>query len=155
MGEVSAVQNGAELKAQLPNTVLVIPDVGIDLQLTRRDQPGTSRRPDLVVVERAALQRVRAEGGILLATETRPVVEIVSPGSRRTAFMIKQAEYAGAGIGHYWIIDLEPAGAVSLRACRRSEDSGYVDDGAVLDSYVTELPFPVTVDLAAISHALN
>jgi len=145
-----------QLKAQLPDTVMVVPDVDIDLQLARRDQPGTSRRPDLVVVERGALQRVRTEGGLLLAAETVLVVEIVSPGTRRTDFMIKRSEYADAGILHYWIVDLEPAGAVSLRACHRSEGTaGYVDDGAVAGTYTAELPFPLTIDLAAISDLLS
>lgn len=131
-------------------------NVDIDLQLARRDQPGTSRRPDLVVVERGALQRVRTEGGLLLAAETVLVVEIVSPGSRRTAFIVKRSEYADAGIPHYWIVDLEPAGAVSLRACHQSEGTaGYVDDGAVAGTYTTDLPFPFTVDLAAISDLLR
>ena len=145
-----------QLKAQVPDTIVVIPDVDIDLQLSRFDQPGTSRRPDLVVVERCALQRVRTEGGLLLAAETLLVIEIVSPGSRRTDFIVKRAEYADAGIPRYWIIDLEPAGAVSLRACHQTEGAlGYVDDGAVADTYTTELPFPLTLDLAAICALLS
>ena len=135
---------------------MVVPDVDIDLQLARCDQPGTSRRPDLVVVERRALQRVRTEGGLLLAAETLLIIEIVSPGSRRTDFMIKRAEYADAGIPYYWILDLEPAGAVSLRACHQAEGTaGYVDYGAVANTYTTELPFPLTIDLAAISNVLS
>lgn len=145
-----------QLKTQLPASFVVIQDIDIDLQLDRGDRPGTSRRPDLVVVERSAVIRVDAEGGMLAAAETLLVVEIVSPGSRRTDFMIKRAEYADAGIPYYWIVDLEPAGAVSLRACHQAEGTtGYVDDGAVATTYTAEVPFPLTIDLAAISNVLS
>lgn len=144
-----------QLKAQLPGGVVVVPDVDIDLQLDRADKPGTSRRPDLVVVERSAMRRVRTEGGLLLAAETLLVVEILSPGSRRTDNVIKRAEYADAGIPHYWIVDLEPADAVSLRACRRSSEAGYVDDGPVVNTYSTDLPFLLTIDLRAIGDLLT
>jgi Uma2 family endonuclease len=145
-----------QLDAQLPGTVVVIQDVDIDLQLDPADQPGTSRRPDLVVVQRSAVQRVRNEGGMLRAAEVLLVIEIVSPGSRRTDYVIKRAEYADAGIPHYWIADLA-SNAVSLRACRKTGESGasgYVDDGPVVNTYATEAPYPVTIDLAAIGSLL-
>lgn len=145
-----------QLKAQLPSTVIVVPDIDIDLQLDSAEKSGTSRRPDLVVVERSAVARVRTEGGLLLASETLLVVEILSPGSRRTDYLIKRAEYADAGIPHYWIIDLEPADEVSLLACRRIAGiAGYVDDGAATGSYTTELPYPVTIDLNTIGSLLR
>ncbi|MEZ0364604.1 Uma2 family endonuclease [Mycobacterium sp. pUA109] len=143
-----------QLKTQFPDEVVVIQDVDIDLQLDRGDQPGTSRRPDLVVVKRAAVQRVRAEGGLLRASEVVLVIEIVSPGSRRTDYVIKRAEYADAGIPHYWIVDLQPTDAVSLRACRRTDGPGYVDDGNAISSYSTETPYPVTINLETISSLL-
>jgi Uma2 family endonuclease len=145
-----------QLQAQLPDTVVVIQDVDIDLQLDRKDQPGTSRHPDLVVVERSAVERVRAESGLLNAAEVLLVIEIVSPGSRRTDCVIKRAEYADAGIPHYWIVDLEPADAVSLRACRRTGDaSGYVDGGPQVSTYRTEAPYPLAIDLQRISNLLS
>ncbi|MBS9534185.1 Uma2 family endonuclease [Mycobacterium sp. M1] len=144
-----------QLKTQLPARFVVIQDIDIDLQLDRADRPGTSRRPDLVVVERSAVIRVDTEGGLLFAAETILVIEIVSPGSRRTDYMIKRAEYADAGIPYYWIVDLEPAGAVSLRACHRTGASGYVDDGGVVHTYATDAPFPLAIDLAAIGELLS
>jgi Uma2 family endonuclease len=48
-------------------------------------------------------------------------VEILSDGTRRVDRILKFAEYAEAGIGRYWIIDLdEPA---SLRAFTLVGDS--------------------------------
>ncbi|MGH4024963.1 MAG: hypothetical protein ACRDRV_10295 [Pseudonocardiaceae bacterium] len=52
-----------QLKPQLPPHLCVIQDVDIDLQLTPADQPGMSRRPDLIIVDRTAVDRVDAEGG--------------------------------------------------------------------------------------------
>lgn len=147
-----------QLKAQLPDTLVVVPDVDIDLEFGRGDEPGTSRRPDLVVVERSAVQRVRAEGGLLRASEVLLVVEILSPGSRRTDCVVKRAEYADAGIPHYWIVDLESADGVSLRAWGKSGEpgaSGYVDDDVMVERYTTEVPWPVTINLAAISSLLT
>ena len=47
----------------------MIPRVDLDLELVPPDQPGWSRRPDLVVVNQAAVERVDREGGLLRASE--------------------------------------------------------------------------------------
>jgi len=93
----------AQLEGQLPARYRVVPDVDLDLQLAPPGQPGWPRRPDLVIVTQTALERMRLDGGLLRAEDTKVVVEIVSPGSRRTDNVIKRGEYAGAGIDHYWI----------------------------------------------------
>jgi Uma2 family endonuclease len=80
-----------QIESQLPADLVAIPDVDVDLQLAPPDQPGSSRRPDLVVVDRAELDRVRAEGGILRASNVQLVVETLSPGSRRTDYVVKRA----------------------------------------------------------------
>ena len=46
-----------QLRPQLPSHLLVIQDVDVDLELVPRGQPGFSRRPDLVIVEAAAVSR--------------------------------------------------------------------------------------------------
>lgn len=82
------------------------------------------------------------------AEETVLVVEIVSAGSRRTDHVIKRAEYADAGIGHYWILDLDaPA---SLLACQLAEGFGYQDTGASSAVFTTAEPFPARLDLDAL-----
>ncbi|ALG10060.1 hypothetical protein AOZ06_27005 [Kibdelosporangium phytohabitans] len=58
--------------------------------------PGTVRRPELIIVDRADRKRARAEKRILRASEVLLVVETVWPGSRRTDYRIKRDEYAGA-----------------------------------------------------------
>ena len=134
-----------QIESQLPADLVAIPDVDVDLQLAPPDQPGSSRRPDLVVVDRAELDRVRAEGGLLRASNVRLVVETLSPGSRRTDYVVKRGEYADAGIVHYWIVSLDPP--ISLTAFHLGGELGYVDDGEATDTFTTLTPCPLTIDL--------
>ena len=134
-----------QLKPQLPGDVRIIQDVDIDLRLAAPDQPGWSRRPDLIVVDQAAVDRVETEGGLLRAAEVHLVVEIVSPGSRRMDYVIKRGEYADAGIPHYWIVDLTDP--VSLIGCHLADGFGYQDPGAVTGVFTTTEPFPVRLEL--------
>lgn len=136
-----------QIADQLPPDLVAIYEVDLDLQLVAPDEPGTVRAPDLVVLSRAEVDRAVREGGLLRASGAVLVVEIISPGSRRTDTLIKRAEYADAGIPHYWILELEPQ--VSLRALRLVPGSGYDDDGAVTGTFVAAAPWPVRLDVAA------
>lgn len=135
-----------QLGPQLPDHLEVIPDVDVDLQLADPDEPGFSRRPDLMIVEQDARRRVRHEGGMIRASEVLVVVEIVSPGSRRTDHVAKRSEYADAGIPHYWIVDLDEP--VSLLACHLAEGFGYQDGGSITDVFTTTEPFGVRLHLS-------
>jgi Uma2 family endonuclease len=135
----------AQLRNQLPGELCAVPDVDLDLQLAPDSQPGTARRPDLVVIRRSEFERVDRDGGLLRAEHTVLVVEIVSPGSRRTDTLIKRGEYADAGIPNYWIVDLDqPA---SVLACHLAGEFGYHDGGAVTGVFETTEPFPARIDL--------
>lgn len=136
-----------QLVPQLPG-LEILQEIDIDLELVSPDQPGTARTPDLVVVGRDAYRRVDAEGGLLRAREALLVVEVFSPGSQRRDSRIKHDEYADAGIGHYWMIDLTDG--PSLVACQLSCDVGYSDAAPVRGEFTAEAPFPVRVDLAAL-----
>ncbi|MFC0105000.1 Uma2 family endonuclease [Kibdelosporangium aridum] len=137
-----------QVRAQLPPNLITVPGIDIDLALVPEDQPGTVRRPDLVVVERADRKRAMAEGRLLRASEVLLIVETVSPGSRRTDYRIKRDEYADAGIPHYWILDLDEP--VSLLACHLTKEFGYVDHGEATGKFTTNEPVPFTIDLTAL-----
>jgi Uma2 family endonuclease len=130
---------------QLPEDLRVIQDVDIDLGLAPADQPGWVRRPDLVVVDTVALNRVDRDGGLLRAADVLIIVEIVSPGSARLDYVTKRDEYADARIPHYWIVDLDEP--VSLLDCHLAEDFGYADSGAITGVFTTSVPFPVRLTL--------
>lgn len=134
-----------QLKPQLPAYLRVIQDVDIDLQLAPSDHPGLSRRPDLIVVDQVAVDRVDAEGGLLRACEVRLVVEIVSAGSRRMDHVIKRGEYADAGISHYWIVDLDQP--VTLLACHLAGEFGYQDAGIAAGVLTMHEPYEFTLNL--------
>ncbi|MBV7706606.1 Uma2 family endonuclease [Nocardia nova] len=142
---IAGAQLYMQLFAQLPDDLVAVPDVDVDLGLVPPDEPATVRRPDLIVVTRAELERVRTSGGMLRTSEAVLVVEIVSPGSRRTDTVTKRSEYAEAGIAHYWIIDLnEP---LSLLVFRLTEELGYVDEGEATGTFRTTSPCPLTIEL--------
>ncbi|WP_198163987.1 Uma2 family endonuclease [Nocardia violaceofusca] len=90
----------AQLEPQLPPTLGVLTGTEVVIDPVA---PPTVRVPDLIVVPDAGIEtnpRWNADE-VLLA------VEILSPGSRRTDRVAKFAEYAEAGIEHYWLVDLD------------------------------------------------
>lgn len=136
---------GIELRPRVPNDFEVQLDVDVDLELVSADEPGSSRRPDLMVVHRSARKRVRSEGGMFRASEVLLVVEIVSPSSKRIDHVHKRNDYADAGIPNYWIVDIDDP--ISLTACRLTEQFGYQDDQTATGIFRTEVPFPVEINL--------
>jgi Uma2 family endonuclease len=133
------------LRTCLPSSLVAIYDIDVDLQLAPSDRPGTLRRPDVLVAHRAGVERVRREGGAIRASEVVLVVEIVSPGSVRTDNVIKRGEYADAGIGHYWIVDLSDP--VSVLVCHQAGAFGYADGGAITGTLRVTEPFTTEIDL--------
>ena len=137
-----------ELEDQVPDGLEPIPDVDIDLQLVRPAQPGFVRRPDLVVVTCAAIERTRRERGLLRASDVVLAVEIISPSSRRMDTVVKHGEYADAGIPHYWVVDLD--GDVSLTACHLAGDFGYASAAPSTGIFTAMNPFPVRLVLGGL-----
>lgn len=134
-----------QVQAQLPDHLCAIQEVDIDLELVPADQPGLVRRPDLVVVDVKAVDRVERDGGLLRAGEVLVVVEIVSAGSRRLDHVVKRSEYADADIGHYWIVDLDEP--VTLLDCHLAGPLGYVDGGSITGVFATTAPCPISLEL--------
>lgn len=86
----------SRVQEQLPDDLMVMPAVDVDLELVPPTSPGFVRIPDIVVVTRAAFERVDAHGGVFRAADVVLAVEIVVPGSVRTDHTIKRGEYADA-----------------------------------------------------------
>ncbi len=101
---------------------LVKREVGVYIGTNPATGRELSRNPDLIVATAAqwiALKALKKPSAVL---QTPPllVVEVVSPGSKKTDYESKESEYSNVGIPEYWIIDLKRA-RVSVR---RRADSG-------------------------------
>ena len=81
------------------------------------------RNPDVVVVRAEHYQRRASR---VLPGQVALAVEVVSPGSETDDRREKPAEYAEAGIEHYWRVELEPV--ITIHTFRRG-DTGYVETG--------------------------
>lgn len=99
------------------------------------------RQPDLVVYDRAASARGRIE-----PQDVHLAVEIMSPSSVSTDRVAKPAQYADAGIPHFWRLELDPLVLVVHRLVGDSyEVSGRYEDEVRLDE-----PVPVAFRLATL-----
>lgn len=143
--QACALALAVQLMSQLPAHLEVLLDIDVDLELAAPGRPGFVRAPDLVVANRAARARTRVEGGFVRASEVVVLVEIGSPGSKRTDGVIKMGEYADAGVPHYWIVDID--GPVGVRAFRL-EQGAYREVGRFVGELRVEEPFPAVVDLS-------
>lgn len=72
------------------------------------------------------------------------VTQFRSETSRR---VIKHAEYADAGIPHYWMVC---ADRLSLVPCHLTDAFNYQNGDEVTGTFTTTVPFPVTLDLEAL-----
>ena len=105
------------------------------------DPTPTVRRPDLVVVSAEVpddTQRVEP-------TDVVGVIEVLSPGTRRTDRVAKVYDYAEAGIGWYLIVDPEPRTATLFVL----PEGGGAYDCAARDVTTVDLPAIGRIDLRA------
>ncbi|MFC0864681.1 Uma2 family endonuclease [Sphaerimonospora cavernae] len=88
--------------------------VGADLYVNGPVDVFTStgiRVPDVAVIDgKAARRAIERDDRAYQGADLLLVVEVVSreSGSERTDRYEKPSEYAAAGIGEYWVVDLEP-----------------------------------------------
>ena len=117
--------------------------VATDVDLRLRDIPLLNRRPDVVVYD-AALPA----DAVLRPEHCTLVVEVMSPGSVTTDQTDKPAEYAMAGIKHFW--RLEATDDVSLTVFRYRLDPTtrvYTSSGLDSEKLAVAEPFALSIDL--------
>lgn len=141
---------GQQLDPEVPDDLVLLMDVDVDLQLVPPSAPGTVRAPDFAVVTATAFDRVRAEGDLLRAADVVLIGELLSASTRRVDMRVKHDEYADAGIGHHWMIDLAAEDGPALTSCHLGGAFGYVDAEPVTGTFTTTEPFPVSIDLTAL-----
>ena len=90
---------------------LVKREVGVYVGINPETGRESSRNPDLCVVTSAQWAALKAEKKPTAVLPTPPllVVEVVSPGSKKTDYETKESEYRNVGIPEYWIVDLKRA----------------------------------------------
>jgi Uma2 family endonuclease len=122
--------------------------VSTDVDLRLRDVPLLNRRPDVVVYD-ASLP-----GDALLRPEHCVLVaEVMSPGSVTTDQTDKPAEYAAAGIRHYWRLEHDAAESVLSVFCYRLDPTTgtYASAGAHSGKMIVTEPVSITVDLSTLT----
>ena len=121
--------------------------VSMDVDLRMRDIPLLNRRPDAVVY-RASLP----DNAVLRPQHCVLVVEVMSPGSVTTDQTDKPAEYAAAGITHYWRVEHDPAERVLSVFCYRLDPTtgSYASAGVYSGKMTVTDPVSISLDLATL-----
>lgn len=123
--------------------------VDFDVDLRLRDVPLVNRRPDIVVYD-ADLP----DDAVLRPEHCLLVVEVMSPGSVTADQTDKPAEYATAGITHFWRVEGESEAERLLTMYRYHLDPttrGYAPAGVDTGVVAVSDPFEFSVDLAALT----
>ena len=105
-------------------------------------QPDLVKQPDVQVVDEALVRGSRIVGTPDL------VVEIHSPSTKALDLTEKRLVYAEAGIPGYWMVD-PVASTITVLELR---DGAYVEVTVLgaQDSFEVSIPFPMTIESAAI-----
>lgn len=121
------------------------PDLSLsaDVDLRLADVPLLNRRPD-VVVYRADLP----DDAVLRPRDVVLVVEITSPGSVTQDTLAKPAEYAAAGIAHYWRVAPEEAAVYTFALNPRGD--AYQLTGEQTGRLTVDRPVSLDIDLASL-----
>lgn len=122
------------------------PDFSVvfDVDLRLRDVPLLNRRPDVVVYDSGVPDDV-----VLRPQHCVLVIEVMSPGSITADQMDKPAEYAAAGIEHYWRVEQREEDGLAVFRYRLDPTTRvYTSAGVSTDKLAVSDPFAVSVDLA-------
>lgn len=133
------VRLAAVLNAQLPDHLAACSETEVVIV------PGdaaTVRVPDIVVTTFEAMRHASSR---LAAADVLLAVEVVSPGSRGTDRVMKVAEYAAAGIPHYWVVDPDAGEILALRL-----DGDSYSTVSTSRTVSAASPAPLRVDLAEV-----
>ncbi|HLL67108.1 MAG TPA: Uma2 family endonuclease [Micromonosporaceae bacterium] len=118
--------------------------VSIDqsLKVDRRNEP----RPDVVALHVKHLNRspVPVQDAII-------AVEVISPDSNFRDMVEKAKIYGGATIPTYWVIDPSKDDISLTEFVLQPAEGRYAIGRHTLDVFTSETPWPVTVDLPALS----
>ncbi len=121
-------------------------DVTMRTDVRLRDTPLLLRKPDVVVVERGLLDVT----GAVSARSVVLAAEVESPGSITQDRYDKPAEYAGAGIQHYWRVERGAVDAKLYTYTLDAESGMYGPPQAHDIRYRIKEPFEVDLDVQSL-----
>ncbi|HEX5203722.1 MAG TPA: Uma2 family endonuclease [Actinoplanes sp.] len=132
------------LRPHCPSGYRAVIDVSLEVD------PLNEPRTDVVVAQMAGGLRSPApiSGALLLA-------EVISPTSHFRDMHAKAKVFAGAGVESYWVVDPTFRGGVVLTEFRLGEDKQYEIVTSTNKVFSTDVPFPATVDVPALTKLLN
>lgn len=138
--QILGVEVVLALRAGCPAGYVPAPD--LSLKINYRNEP----RPDVVVISLAHVGRSPApvEGALL-------AVEIISPDSHFRDMYAKAKVYAAAGVQNYWVLDPLFEDGIVLSQFRPGPSGDYEMVGSTKDVFQADVPFPVTIDLPALT----
>jgi len=118
--------------------------VSTDVDLRLRDIPLLNRRPDVVVYD-ASL----SDDAVLRPQHCVLVAEVMSPGSVTTDQTDKPAEYAAAGIAHFWRVEHDLSETTLAVFCYRLDPTTgtYASAGVHSGKMTVTDPVSVAIDL--------
>jgi Uma2 family endonuclease len=122
------------------------PIVDLSIAVDGRNEP----RPDVVVLRKALALRTPApvDGALL-------VVEVISPTSHFRDMQAKWKVYAANGVGTYLVVDPTFRGGIMLTEFRLGEGGQYDAITSTNQVFTTEVPYPITVDVRALTALLD
>lgn len=130
------------LDDQLPDELTAVADVEI---LVEKGHPATVRAPDVVVVSTV---RAEEDPSRFDSAEVLVAIEIVSPGTGRTDRVTKFAEYAEAGIAHYWLVELGPPVTLTAYTLADGDYERVAEGGGTM---TVPTPIAITLDLVGLT----
>ncbi|MEU8778027.1 Uma2 family endonuclease [Streptomyces sp. NPDC048606] len=136
-----------ELRSLVPKGLDVLREFTIDINRGNRPEPDVVVFHEDVITD-LSQTRIPAET-VLLA------IEVVSPDSIDRDRETKPTKYAGAGIEHYWRVENKDGRAVVYVFEREPISRAYVATGIFHDRLKVSVPFPVDLDLSAITARRN
>jgi Uma2 family endonuclease len=132
------------LRLDCPPELVPVPDLSLKINL--RNEP----RPDVVVVRPGHLDvtPLPVEDAVL-------AVEVISVGSHFRDMYAKAKVYAAAGVANYWVIDPLFEDGIVLTEFRPGANGDYEQVGSSNGVFTTDVPYPVTIDLPALTARLR
>jgi Uma2 family endonuclease len=128
------------LKANCPRGYAPVFDLSLDVN--RYSEP----RPDVVVMDTSHVDQhpPPVEDAVL-------AVEVVSKDSKFRDFSDKAGMYAAAGVEKYWVIDPLADKIALTEMVLDRQRRRYVIEGVTTDTFTTDQPYSITVDLPALT----